>query len=80
MTPSALQPKRGEKMETNQKLMLPCLQKVTVQIPKDDLFVSITLHRVPATLVRLFALKVAYQYPGGIGEAVEELMKRAISE
>ena len=60
--------------------MLPCLQKVTVQIPKDDLFVSITLHRVPATLVRLFALKVAYQYPGGIGEAVEELMKRAISE
>jgi hypothetical protein len=35
---------------------------------------------MPATLVRLFALKVAHQYPGGIGEAVQELMKRAITE
>jgi hypothetical protein len=31
-------------------------------------------------LARLFALKVAYQYPGGIGEAVQELMKQAITE
>jgi hypothetical protein len=30
--------------------------------------------------VRLFALKVAYQYPGRIGEAVQELMKKAIAE
>jgi len=56
------------------------LQSEPVELSKDDLFVSITLHRLPATLVRLFALKVAYQYPGGIGEAVQELMKKAIIE
>jgi hypothetical protein len=72
--------KRGEKMETRQKVMLHYLQNESVQIPKDDLFVTITLHHLPATLVRLFALKVAYQYPGGIGEAVQDLMKKAITE
>ena len=56
------------------------LQSEPAPLPEDDLFVSITLHHLPATLVRLFALKFAYQYPGGIGEAVEELMKKAISE
>jgi hypothetical protein len=67
-------------METKQKVMMHYLQNEQVQIPKDDLFVSITLHRLPATLVRLFALKFAYQYPGGIGEAIQELMKQAIKE
>ncbi len=56
------------------------LQSEPIELPKDDLFVSITLYRMPATLVRLFMQKVAYQYPGGLGEAVQELMKRAISE
>jgi len=56
------------------------LRSEPVELPKDDLFVSITLHRLPATLVRLFALKVAYQYPGGIGEAIEDLMMKAIKE
>lgn len=67
-------------METKQKVMIRYLQNEPIEIPKDDLFVSITLHRLPATLVRLFALKVAYQYPGGIGEAIQELMKQAIKE
>jgi hypothetical protein len=57
------------------------LQSEPAPLPEDDdLFVSITLHKLPATLVRLFALKIAYQYPGGIGEAVQELMKKAIIE
>lgn len=56
------------------------LQNESIELPKDDLFVTITLYRMPATLVRLFALKVAHQYPGGIGEAVQELMKHAIKE
>ncbi len=67
-------------METKQKAILHYLQNEPVEIPKDDLFVSITLHRLPATLVRLFALKVAYQYPGGISEAIQDLMKKAIRD
>jgi hypothetical protein len=67
-------------METKQKAIIHYLQNESITIPKDDLFVSITLHRLPATLVRLFALKVAYQYPGGISEAIQELMKQAIRE
>jgi hypothetical protein len=67
-------------MMKNQKAILNYLQNESVELPKDDLFVTITLYNMPATLVRLFALKVAHQYPGGIGEAVQELMKKAISE
>ncbi len=67
-------------MSKTQKAIANYLNSEPVGLPKDDLFVTITLHRLPATLVRLFALKVAYQYPGGIGEAVQELMKKAIIE
>jgi hypothetical protein len=64
----------------NQKVMLSYLQNEPNELWKDDLFVTITLHRMPATLVRLFALKVAHQYPGGISEAIQELMKQTIKE
>ncbi len=67
-------------MSKTQKAIMSYLQSEPVELPKDDLFVNITLYRMPATLVRLFKQKAAYQYPGGIGEAVQELMKRAISE
>jgi hypothetical protein len=65
-------------LERRQKAILSYLQNDPLELPKDDLFVTITLQRMPATLVRLFALKVAHQYPGGIGEAIQELMKKAI--
>jgi uncharacterized secreted protein with C-terminal beta-propeller domain len=67
-------------MMKNQKAIIGYLQTEVVQLPKDDLFVTITLYRMPATLVRLFASKVAHHYPGGIGEAVQESMKKAITE
>ena len=67
-------------MSKIQKAIMNYLQSEPIELPEDDLFVTITLQRLPATLVRLFALKVAYQYPGGIGEAVQELMKKAINE
>lgn len=67
-------------MSKAQKAILSYLQNESVELPQDDLFVNMTLYRMPATLVRLFALKVAHQYPGGIGEAVQELMKKAITE
>lgn len=68
------------KMEKKQKVIMNYLQSEPVELPKDDLFVAVTLQRMPATLVWLFALKVAYQYPGGVGEAIQELMKKAIVE
>jgi len=67
-------------MSKTQKAIMNYLQTEPLELPEDDLFVTITLYRLSATLVRLFALKVAYQYPGGIGEAVQELMKKAITE
>ena len=56
------------------------LHSKILEFPKDDLFVTVTLQRMPDILVRLFALKVAYQYPGGIDEAIQDLMKNAINE
>lgn len=46
----------------------------------EDVFVNITLYRVPGNLVREFALKVCVHHPGGISEAIQELMKKAIRE
>lgn len=66
-------------METKQNAIIHYLQNEPIELPKDDLSVRITLHRLPATLVRSFALKVAYQYPGGISEAIQELMKQTIA-
>ena len=62
-----------------QKVLASFLQENQVaDFAKDDLFVNITLYRVPANLVRVFALRIAVHYPGGIGEAIQDLMKNAI--
>jgi hypothetical protein len=45
---------------------------------KEDLFVNITFYKVPSDLAREFALKFAYRYPGGISEAIQDLMKQSI--
>lgn len=47
---------------------------------KEDLFVDITLYKIPGDLVREFAARFAYKYPGGISEAVQDLMKNAVRE
>jgi len=47
---------------------------------KEDLFVNVTLYQVPGDLVREFALKFVYKYPGGISEAIQDLMKNAVKE
>jgi len=70
----------GLTMSKAQEAILSYLQNASVELPKDDLYVSITLYHLPATLVRLFAQKVAYKYPGGVGEAVEDLIKKAVIE
>jgi hypothetical protein len=50
----------------------------TVDLTRDDIFVNFTLYRFPANLVREFALRIAIHYPGGIGEAIQDMMKNAI--
>ena len=45
---------------------------------KDDLFVNITLYRIPASLVQEFGPRIAANYPGGISEAIQDLMKNAL--
>jgi hypothetical protein len=47
---------------------------------KEDLFVDITLYKLPGDLVREFAIRFAYKYSGGISEAVQDLMKKAVIE
>lgn len=69
----------GDKVMGKQKALASFLQENQVaDFAKDDLFVNITLYRVPANLVREFALRIAVHYPGGIGEAMQDLMKNAI--
>jgi hypothetical protein len=46
----------------------------------EDLFVDITLYKIPSDLVREFATRFAYKYSGGISDAVQDLMKKAVTE
>jgi hypothetical protein len=57
-----------------------CLQSEGLDVNREEIFVNITLHRVPGELVREFICKVAVNYPGGISEAVQELMRRALKQ
>jgi hypothetical protein len=65
---------------SKQRQIVRFLQENQVIDIKDIMFVTITLHRVPASLVREFALRVAIHYPDGIGEAIQDLMRNAIRE
>jgi hypothetical protein len=66
-------------MVVKQKGIVSYIQN-ELEMQKEDIFVNITLYRVPGCLVREFALKVAYKYPGGISDAIQDLMKSAIRE
>lgn len=63
-----------------QKGLVSYLQNGQVELGKEDLFAHITLYRVPASLVKEFALRFAYKYPDGISEAIQDLMKNAVKE
>jgi hypothetical protein len=63
-----------------QKGIVGYIQNGQVELGREDLFVDITLYRVPASLIKEFALKYAYKYPGGISEAIQDLMRNAVKE
>ena len=70
----------GEKGEGVKQRGLVSYMQNELDLQKEDIFVNITLYRVPGCLVREFALKVAYKYPGGLSDAIQDLMKNAIKE
>jgi len=57
-----------------------CLHSERVDSAKEDIFVNITLHRVPGDLVRKFTRNVAVNYPAGISEALQDLMRKALEK
>ena len=63
-----------------QKGIVGYLQNEQIELGKEDLFVNVTLYRVPSSLIKEFALRFAYKYPGGISEAIQDLMRNAVKE
>jgi hypothetical protein len=64
----------------NQRSIQAYLQREGIDMGKEDIFVNITLYRVPGDLVREFARRVVVNYPGGVSEAIQDLMRRALKE
>jgi hypothetical protein len=51
------------------------------EISRRDLFVNITIQKIPANLLKEFMDKVVNPtYPGGIGAAIKGLMTKAVQE
>jgi hypothetical protein len=51
------------------------------EISRRDLFVNITIQKVPANLLKEFMDKVVNPaYPGGVGAAIKDLMTKAVQE
>lgn len=63
-----------------QKNIQAILQNEGVDLTKEEIFVNITLYHVPGDLVREFARRVVINSPGGLSEAVQDLMRRALKE
>jgi hypothetical protein len=57
-----------------------CLQGEGIDVSRESIHVNITLYRVPGDLVREFARRVVVNYPGGMSEAIQDLMRRALKE
>ena len=57
-----------------------CLQGEGFDVGRESILVNITLYRVPGDLVREFARRVVVNYPGGMSEAIQDLMRRALKE
>lgn len=56
------------------------IQPAGIESAEDDILVNVTLHRVPGDLVREFARKIVVNYPGGISEAIQSLMRQALEK
>jgi hypothetical protein len=68
------------KVVIKQRNIGACLQGEGLDIGRESILVNITLYRVPDDLVREFARRVVVNYPGGMSEAIQDLMRRALKE
>lgn len=60
---------------------LECLSQLESEPLIDDLFVSLTIYDVPASLLKTFSQKIIQlHYPRGVSEAIKDLMRKAIME
>ena len=62
-----------------QQKTLARFQEIDDEKYEDIMFVKLTIYNVPTSLLREFAQKIiSPSYPGGVSEAVKDLMRRAI--
>jgi len=64
-----------------QQKRLGRFQEVGSKSYDSDLLVHLTIYDVPAGLLRDFCKKIVQpNYPGGVGEAIKDLMRKAVLE
>ena len=56
------------------------LQSNCLHPTREDIFVNITLYHVPSDLLQNFIRHVAVNCPGGMSEAVQNLMREALKK
>jgi hypothetical protein len=60
---------------------LECLPELEDELFREDLFVDFTIYDVPLSLLKTFSHKmIQLHYPGGVSEAIKDLMRKAIME
>jgi hypothetical protein len=62
-----------------QQKKIACFQEIGNNRRDDDLFVSLTIYDLSDNLLKEFCKKIVRpNYPGGVSEAIKDLMQRAI--
>ena len=60
---------------------LACFQEIGDKRYDDDMFVDLTIYDVPASLLKEFGETIIRcYYPGGVSEAIKDLLRKAILE
>jgi hypothetical protein len=64
-----------------QQKRLACFQQIGDKKYDNDLFVQLTIYDVPASLLSDFCKKIVQpNYPGGVSDAIKDLIQKAILE
>jgi hypothetical protein len=64
-----------------QQKRLASFQEIGGKRYEDDMFVSLTIYDVPESLLREFCRKIVHpSYPGGISDAIKDLIQKAVLE
>jgi hypothetical protein len=64
-----------------QQKRLACFQEIGNKRYADDMFVSLTIYDVPESMLIEFCKKIVQpNYPGGVSDAIKDLIQKAILE